>query len=385
MFRVLSVFGTRPEAIKMAPVVKALEARDGICSRVCVTGQHRQMLDRVLEVFHITPDYDLDIMRPGQSLTALTVAALEGLEGALDEEKPDLVLVHGDTSTAFAAALAAFYRRLPVGHVEAGLRSRDKYSPWPEELNRQLVDRLSDLYFAPTGTSRDNLLAEGVSAEKIFVTGNTVIDALRATVSPRYSHPELSRLERSERLVLLTAHRRENWGKPLRRIFRAVRRIACDLPAVRVICPVHPNPAVREIAVEELSGCDGIRLIEPLDVLDFHNFIARADLILTDSGGIQEEAPALGKPVLVLRDTTERPEGVLAGTLRLVGTEEERVYRETRRLLTDREAYLRMSRAVNPYGDGHAAERIADAVCAAFSLPSGYAPPLPRPEIVIKT
>lgn len=371
MFKVLSVFGTRPEAIKMAPVVRALEAREGICSRVCVTAQHRQMLDRVLEVFHITPDYDLDIMRPGQSLSDVSCTALRGIESVLQREAPELVLVHGDTSTAFAAALAAFYRRISVGHVEAGLRSRDKYSPWPEEMNRQLVDRLADLYFAPTGTSRDNLLAEGVDGEKIFVTGNTVIDALFSTVSPDYRHPELARMGDGERLILLTAHRRENWGEPLRRIFRAARRAAEEIPNVRVICPVHPNPAVRRAAEEELGGCGRVRLIEPLDVLDFHNFIARADLILTDSGGIQEEAPALGKPVLVLRDTTERPEGVLAGTLKLVGTDEENILRETRRLLTDREEYLRMSRAVNPYGDGHAAERIANAVCSVFSLPPG--------------
>ena len=359
----------------MAPVVRALEARDGICSRVCVTAQHRQMLDRVLEVFHITPDYDLDIMRPGQSLSDVSCAALRGIESVLQKEMPELVLVHGDTSTAFAAALAAFYQRISVGHVEAGLRSRDKYSPWPEEMNRQLVDRLADLYFAPTGTSRDNLLAEGVDGEKIFVTGNTVIDALFSTVSPDYRHPELARMGDGERLILLTAHRRENWGEPLRRIFRAARRAAEEIPNVRMICPVHPNPAVRRAAEEELGGCGRVRLIEPLDVLDFHNFIARADLILTDSGGIQEEAPALGKPVLVLRDTTERPEGVLAGTLKLVGTDEENILCETRRLLTDREEYLRMSRAVNPYGDGHAAERIADAVCSVFSLPKGG--PLP--------
>lgn len=357
----------------MAPVVRALEARDGICSRVCVTAQHRQMLDCVLEVFHITPDYDLDIMRPGQSLSDVSCAALRGIEGVLQREAPELVLVHGDTSTAFAAALAAFYQRISVGHIEAGLRSRDKYSPWPEEMNRQLVDRLADLYFAPTGTSRDNLLAEGVDGEKIFVTGNTVIDALFSTVSPDYRHPELARMGDGERLILLTAHRRENWGEPLRRIFRAARRAAEEIPNVRMICPVHPNPAVRRAAEEELGGCGRVRLIEPLDVLDFHNFIARADLILTDSGGIQEEAPALGKPVLVLRDTTERPEGVLAGTLKLVGTDEENILRETRRLLTDREEYLRMSHAVNPYGDGHAAERIADAVCSVFSLP-------PRPK-----
>ena len=366
--KVLSIFGTRPEAIKMAPVVKALEKREGVCSLVCVTAQHRGMLDQVLEAFSIVPEVDLNIMRPGQSLAEITTAALAGLDGALRVLRPELVLVHGDTTTAFAAALAAFYRKIPVGHVEAGLRTSEKYSPFPEEMNRRLVDRLSELYFAPTETSRDNLLREGVEGKNIFVTGNTVIDALSATVSPRWSHPELADLRSGERLILLTAHRRENWGEPLRQIFRAAARVAAEFPDLRVICPLHLNPAVRQAAREELAGHARIRLTEPLDVVDFHNLIARCFFVMTDSGGIQEEAPALGKPVLVLRDTTERPEGVLAGTLKLVGTVEEDVYREAKRLLTDREEYLRMSRAVNPYGDGHAAEKIADAIGEAFSL-----------------
>lgn len=361
--KVMSVFGTRPEAVKMAPVVRALEARDGIVSRVCVTAQHRQMLDAVLTAFSLTPDYDLDIMRPAQSLTDVSCAALRALEGVLRKEAPDLVLVHGDTTTALAAALAAYYQRIGVGHVEAGLRTGNRYSPFPEEMNRRLVDALSLLCFAPTAASRDNLLKEGVPPERIFVTGNTVIDALSTTVSTEYRHPELERIQEGERLILLTAHRRENWGEPLRRIFRAVRRVVTEAPEARLIYPVHLNPQVRRAAEEELGGCEKIRLIEPLDVLDFHNFLARAFLVLTDSGGVQEEAPSLGKPVLVLRDTTERPEGVLAGTLRLVGTEEENVFRETMRLLRDREEYRRMSRAVNPYGDGHAAERIADVLC----------------------
>ncbi len=361
--KVMSIFGTRPEAVKMAPVVRALEAREEIISRVCVTAQHRQMLDQVLKVFAVTPDYDLDIMQPRQSLTDVSCAALRALEGVLQEEKPDLVLVHGDTTTALAAALAAFYQQIPVGHVEAGLRTGERYSPFPEEMNRRLVDALSELCFAPTEASRDNLLREGVAPGRIFVTGNSVIDALSTTVSSDYRHPELERLMDGERLILLTAHRRENWGEPLRRIFRAVRHIVEAAPEVRVIYPVHPNPQVRRTAEEMLGLCERIRLIEPLDVLDFHNFLARAFLVLTDSGGVQEEAPSLGKPVLVLRDTTERPEGVEAGTLRLVGTEEENICRETLRLLREGEEYQRMKCAVNPYGDGHAAERIADVVC----------------------
>ena len=364
MIRVLSIFGTRPEAIKMAPVVRELERREGIASLVCVTAQHRQMLDAALRLFGIVPDFDLNVMKSAQSLFDITASALTGLGGVLETARPDLVLVHGDTTTTLAGALSAFYRQVPVGHVEAGLRTYDKYSPFPEEMNRQLTDRLSELCFAPTERSRGNLLREGVSPDKIFVTGNTAIDALKTTVRPDYRHPELDRLGEGERLILLTAHRRENLGAPLRSIFRAVRRLAERHDDVRVICPAHLNPAVREAASELLGGCARIRLIEPLDALDFHNFLARACLVLTDSGGIQEEAPSLGKPVLVLRAVTERPEGVEAGPLRLVGTEEEAILRAAEELLEDPEAYARMSRACNPYGDGRAAERIADAICA---------------------
>ncbi|MCR5665104.1 MAG: UDP-N-acetylglucosamine 2-epimerase (non-hydrolyzing) [Oscillospiraceae bacterium] len=366
MIRVMSIFGTRPEAIKMAPLVRELDRREGVESLVCVTAQHRQMLDQVLEAFSIVPDYDLNVMKPRQSLSDITTAVLKGLEGLLAETKPDLVLVHGDTSTTFAAALAAFYCHTAIGHVEAGLRTNDKYSPYPEEMNRQMTDRLSDLLFAPTALSRDNLLREGVPAERIFVTGNTAIDAMAATVRADYRHPELDRLKPGERLILLTAHRRENLGEPMRRIFRAVRRLTERFEELQVVYPVHYNPLVRAAAEAELSACPRVRLIEPLDVLDFHNFENRAELILTDSGGIQEEAPSLGKPVLVLRDTTERPEGIEAGTLKLVGTDEERIVEEASRLLTDAAAYAAMSRASNPYGDGRASRRIADAIEATF-------------------
>ena len=367
MIKVMSVFGTRPEAIKMAPLVKELEKRNNMESVVCVTAQHRQMLDQVLEAFRIRPDYDLNIMKHGQTLSDITTAALQGMEGVIRETKPDIVLVHGDTTTAFAAALAAFYQQVPIGHVEAGLRTYDKYSPFPEEMNRQMVDRMADLFFAPTEMSRKNLLQENIPGEKIWVTGNTAIDALETTVRIGYFHPEIDWVKEGERLILLTSHRRENLGEPMENIFRAVRRVAENYPTVKVIYPIHMNPIVRRIAGEILSGCDRIRLIEPLEVFDFHNFIDRADLVLTDSGGIQEEAPSLGKPVLVLRDTTERPEGVSAGTLKLVGTREEDIYRETVRLLTDKEEYEKMSRASNPYGDGHASERIADAIQAAVT------------------
>ena len=367
MIKVMSVFGTRPEAIKMAPLVKELEKRNNMESVVCVTAQHRQMLDQVLEAFRIRPDYDLNIMKHGQTLSDITTAALQGMEGVIRETKPDIVLVHGDTTTAFAAALAAFYQQVPIGHVEAGLRTYDKYSPFPEEMNRQMVDRMADLFFAPTEMSRKNLLQENIPGEKIWVTGNTAIDALETTVRIGYFHPEIDWVKEGERLILLTSHRRENLGEPMENIFRAVRRVAENYPTVKVIYPIHMNPIVRRIAGEILSGCDRIRLIEPLEVFDFHNFIDRSDLVLTDSGGIQEEAPSLGKPVLVLRDTTERPEGVSAGTLKLVGTREEDIYRETVRLLTDKEEYEKMSRASNPYGDGHASERIADAIQAAVT------------------
>ena len=364
--KVMSIFGTRPEAIKMAPLVKELERREETESIVCVTAQHRQMLDQVLDTFEIKPDYDLNIMKQGQTLSDITTAALLGLEGVIKEARPDLILVHGDTTTTFAGALAAFYQQVAIGHVEAGLRTDNKYSPYPEEMNRQMVDRLTDMFFAPTALSRENLLRENVPAEKIYVTGNTAIDAMATTVREDYTHPELDWIGENERLILLTAHRRENLGDPMRSIFRGVRRIVDEFPDVKVLYPIHLNPAVRQVAREVFEGCERVRLIEPLEVFDFHNFQNRSFIILTDSGGIQEEAPSLGKPVLVLRDTTERPEGIEAGTLKLVGTDEETIYQETRRLLTDEEEYRRMSRASNPYGDGHASERIADAIIEKF-------------------
>ena len=362
----MTIFGTRPEAIKMAPLALELSRRPGIQAICCVTAQHRQMLDSVLDIFQLKPDYDLNIMQPRQTLSSITSRCLTGMDGVLDQAQPDLVLVHGDTSTTFSGALAAFYHQIPVGHVEAGLRTDNKYSPYPEEMNRQMVDRLTDMFFAPTALSRENLLRENVPAEKIYVTGNTAIDAMATTVRGDYTHPELDWIGENERLILLTAHRRENLGDPMRSIFRGVRRIVDEFPDVKVLYPIHLNPAVRQVAREVFEGCERIRLIEPLEVFDFHNFQNRSFIILTDSGGIQEEAPSLGKPVLVLRDTTERPEGIDAGTLKLVGTDEETIYRETRRLLTDEAEYRRMSRASNPYGDGHASQRIADAIIEKF-------------------
>ena len=354
------VFGTRPEAIKMCPLVNELKSRpDEFQTVVTVTGQHREMLDQVLRVFGVTPDHDLAIMKPGQTLFDVTCDVLLKLKAVLGVEWPDVVLVHGDTTTSFAAALACFYLQIPVGHVEAGLRTHDIYSPWPEEFNRQAVDIVSEYYFAPTEASRQNLLDEGKRAEKIWVTGNTGIDALRHTVREGYSHPALDWAEGS-RLILVTAHRRENLGEPMHRMFRAIRRVMEERPDTKAIYPIHMNPQVRKAAHEELDGFDRLRIIDPLEVVDFHNFMARSHLILTDSGGIQEEAPSLGKPVLVMRDTTERPEGVEAGTLRLVGTEEAAIYREFSRLLDDPDEYEAMSHASNPYGDGHASERIAD-------------------------
>lgn len=367
MIKVMSIFGTRPEAIKMAPLVKELEKRAEIQSVVCVTAQHREMLDQVLDTFAITPDYDLNIMKQGQTLTDVTVSALKELENVIIQSKPDIVLVHGDTTTTFAGALAAFYNQVAIGHVEAGLRTYNKYSPYPEEMNRQMVDRMTDMFFAPTEVSRQNLLRENIENGRIYVTGNTAIDAMATTVKENYSHPELEWVGKNERLILLTAHRRENLGNPMRHIFRGIRRVVDEFPDVKVVYPIHLNPKVREVASEIFEGCDRVRLIEPLEVFDFHNFQNRSYIILSDSGGIQEEAPSLGKPVLVLRDTTERPEGIAAGTLKLVGTDEERIYQETKRLLTDKNEYERMSRASNPYGDGHASRRIADAIIERFT------------------
>ena len=367
MIKVMSIFGTRPEAIKMAPLVKELESREEIESIVCVTAQHREMLDQVLETFKITPDYDLNIMKQGQTLGDVTTRALNGLEGVIKEVKPDIVLVHGDTTTTFAGALAAFYNQVAIGHVEAGLRTNDKYSPFPEEMNRQMVDCMTDMYFAPTEISKENLLKENKDESKIYVTGNTAIDAMSTTVDDNYHHPELEWIKVDERMILLTAHRRENLGEPMRHIFRAIRRIVDECPDVKVIYPIHMNPKVREVANEVFDGCDKVKLIEPLEVFDFHNFQNKSYIILTDSGGIQEEAPSLGKPVLVLRDTTERPEGIAAGTLKLVGTDEDVIYEETKKLLTNKSEYDKMSKASNPYGDGYASERIVDAIIERFT------------------
>lgn len=359
MKKVMLVFGTRPEAIKMCPLVRELQTRGGLETVVCVTGQHRQMLDSVLNTFGVTPEYDLSIMKDKQTLFDVTVNILEKIRGVLEKEQPDVVLVHGDTTTTFAAALACFYLGIKVGHVEAGLRTYNIHSPYPEEFNRQAVGIVSEYNFAPTDLARDNLLREGKRPESIFVTGNTAIDALKTTVRNDYRHEQLD-WAKDGRLIMITAHRRENLGEPMHHMFRAIRRIADENPDVRAIYPIHMNPAVRRAADEELGGCDRIRIIEPLDVIDFHNFLSRSYMILTDSGGIQEEAPSLGKPVLVMRDTTERPEGIAAGTLRLVGTSEETIYENFRLLLDSKEEYEKMSRAANPYGDGHACKRIAD-------------------------
>jgi len=372
LLKVLAVFGTRPEAIKMAPLVKELEKRRAeIDCRVAVTAQHREMLDQVLSLFEITPAYDLDIMRQGQNLFDITGRALSGLQRVLLEERPDLVLVHGDTTTTFVAALSSFYMQIPVGHVEAGLRTRDKFSPFPEEINRHLTGVLADLNFAPTATARQNLLEEGVLADKIFVTGNTVIDALLATVRPGYRFNDniLDGIDyNSRRVLLVTTHRRENLGEPMRGIYRALREVVENYPDVEVVFPVHKNPAVRTVVEEELNGLERVHLIEPMDYQPFINLIGRSYLVLSDSGGLQEEAPSLGKPVLVLRNTTERPEAVEAGTVRLVGTDREKVAGETRRLLDDKVFYSKMANAVNPYGDGHASKRIVQAIRFRFGL-----------------
>lgn len=361
MKKIMVVFGTRPEAIKMCPLVKELKKSPNLKTVVCVTGQHRQMLDMVLETFEVVPDYDLSIMKDRQTLFDVTTNILNRISEVLKKENPDLVLVHGDTTTTFVTALSCFYLQIPVGHVEAGLRTFNIYSPYPEEFNRQAVSIISRFNFAPTEVSRNNLISEGRKEESIFVTGNTAIDALKTTVRADYSHPELE-WAKGSRLVLITAHRRENLGEPMRQMFRAIHRVLEEHTDVKAIYPIHMNPVVRETADEILGKDDRIHIIEPLDVLDFHNFMARCHIILTDSGGIQEEAPSLGKPVLVMRDTTERPEGIKAGTLRLVGTQEETIYKEFTNLLTDEEEYNLMARAVNPYGDGHACERIVNAI-----------------------
>lgn len=359
MKKVMLVFGTRPEAIKMCPLVNELKKRDTIETKVCVTGQHRQMLDQVLETFDVVPDYDLAVMREKQTLFDVTVNILESIREILEKERPDVVLVHGDTTTTFVTAVACFYLQIKVGHVEAGLRTHDIYSPYPEEFNRQAVGILAAYHFAPTEKAKENLLLEGKNASRIFVTGNTAIDALKTTVRKDYEHPELE-WAKGSRLIMITAHRRENLGEPMYHMFRAIRRILDEHKDVKAIYPIHMNPVVREVAEEVLASSDRIHIIEPLDVFDFHNFLSRSYLILTDSGGIQEEAPSLGKPVLVMRDTTERPEGVKAGTLKLVGTNEDRIYEEFNQLLCDESAYKKMSMASNPYGDGIACMRIAD-------------------------
>lgn len=359
MKKIMLVFGTRPEAIKMCPLVNELKTHKNMQTIVCVTGQHRQMLDQVLEAFCVIPDYDLSIMQDKQTLFDVTTNIMQRIKSVLEEENPDIVLVHGDTSTTFVTALACFYMQIPVGHVEAGLRTYNIFSPYPEEFNRQVVGIISQYNFAPTEMSRENLLREGKNPESIYVTGNTAIDALQTTVREDYSHEELE-WAKDSKLIMITAHRRENLGEPMVHMFRAIRRIMDEHEDVKAIYPIHMNPVVRETAEKELGGCDRIRIIEPLDVLDFHNFLSRSYLILTDSGGIQEEAPSLGKPVLVMRDTTERPEGIEAGTLKLVGTDEEFIYESFKELLENQEAYEKMAYASNPYGDGTACKRIAN-------------------------
>lgn len=359
MRKVMLVFGTRPEAIKMCPLVNELKSRENIETVVCVTGQHRQMLDIVLEAFSVVPDYDLSIMKDKQTLFDITTNILNSIKEVLEKERPSVVLVHGDTTTTFVTALACFYLQIPVGHVEAGLRTYNIYSPYPEEFNRQAVGIVSKYNFAPTELSKENLLREGKDPNSIYITGNTAIDALKTTIKPDYTHEQLE-WAKDSRLIMITAHRRENLGEPMKHMFRAIKRIIDEHPDIKAIYPIHMNPVVRETANNILGDCDRIRIIEPLDVLDFHNFLNKSYLILTDSGGIQEEAPSLGKPVLVMRDTTERPEGIKAGTLKLVGTDEENIYREFKTLLENEEEYKKMSHASNPYGDGFACKRIAD-------------------------
>lgn len=364
--RVMTIFGTRPEAIKMAPLVKELEKREEIESIVCVTAQHRQMLDQVLETFNITPDYDLNIMKQGQTLVDITIRALQSLSEVISQVKPNIVLVHGDTTTTLSGSLAAFYNQVSVGHVEAGLRTYDKYSPFPEEVNRQVTGIIADMHFAPTEVSKNNLLKEGKKEETIYVTGNTAIDALRTTVKDDYYHPIFDKIG-NDKIILLTAHRRENLGEPMKNMFRAIKRIIEEFDGVQVIYPVHLNPLVRQAADEVLGDNNKVHLIDPLEVLDFHNFLNKSYIIMTDSGGIQEEAPSLGKPVLVLRDTTERPEGVSAGTLRLAGTDEDDIYDLTKLLLTNKDEYNKMSKSSNPYGDGMPSKYIVDEIIKKFS------------------
>ena len=359
--KIMLVFGTRPEAIKMCPLVNELKTREKIKTVVCVTGQHRQMLDQVLETFNVVPEYDLSIMKDKQTLFDITVNILSSIKEVLEKEQPDVVLVHGDTSTTFVTALACFYLHIPVGHVEAGLRTYNIYSPYPEEFNRQAVSIISQYNFAPTERSKNNLINEGRKSDTIWVTGNTAIDALKTTVRKDYTHPELD-WAKGSRLIFITAHRRENLGEPMHHMFRAIRRVLDEHFDVKALYPIHMNPVVRQAADDELGSCDRIHIIDPVEVFDCHNIMARSYMILTDSGGIQEEAPSLGKPVLVMRDTTERPEGIAAGTLKLVGTDEKTIYNNFKELLENEEVYLQMSHAANPYGDGHACERIADII-----------------------
>lgn len=359
MKKIMLIFGTRPEAIKMCPLVNELKKRNGIETCVCVTGQHKQMLEQVLDIFDVKPDYDLSIMKEGQTLFDISTSILEKVKPILEKEKPDIVLVHGDTSTSFVAALACFYMQIPVGHVEAGLRTYNIFSPYPEEFNRQAVGLISQYNFAPTKMAADNLIAEGKDKSTIYITGNTVIDAMQHTVKEDYSHPELEWVG-DDKLIFITAHRRENLGQPMHSMFRAIRRVLEEFPDCKAVYPIHMNPIVRKAAEEELAQCERIHIIEPISVSDCHNFESRCYLCLTDSGGIQEECPSYGKPVLVMRDTTERPEGVAAGTLKLVGTDEETIYQNFKELLENKESYNKMAQAVNPYGDGNACKRIAD-------------------------
>ena len=364
--KVMTVFGTRPEAIKMAPLIKELENRDNIDSIVCVTAQHREMLDQVLEIFNINPDYDLNLMKSNQTLTSITANVLEELNTVINEVKPDIVLVHGDTTTTLSASLVAFYNQCKVGHVEAGLRTYNKYSPYPEEINRQVTGVIADLHFAPTNESKKNLIKECKCESDIYVTGNTAIDTLKTTVKSNYTNEIIDKIG-NDRIILLTAHRRENLGDTMKNMFLAIKKIVEEFNDVQVVYPIHLNPKVRDVADEILGDNKKIHLIEPLNVVDFHNFMEKSYIIMTDSGGIQEEAPSLGKPVLVLRDTTERPEGIDAGTLKLVGTDEEVIYAEAKTLLEDKKAYAKMSKASNPYGDGKASQRIVDAIIEKYS------------------